>query len=117
MSKRDELYASKQQAMKLMELKGFDVVITDILMHKKGGYEIIRDVKKNYPGTKIIAISGGGVIDKKNILQSASKIGADHCISKPFDFANLIEVINQLTGEFNHQAGEGLSGSGLFDLR
>ena len=105
-----------EKAMKMLELKGYHVVITDILMANKGGFEIIRDVKKKYPATKIIAMSGGGVINKENILASASKMGADHCIEKPFDFDALVTSIHELAAQCLGSDGKPLSASGLFDL-
>ena len=61
-----------------------DIVIVDILMPKKDGYQTIVEIKEIVPDVHIIAISGGGDIDPKLILGISSMIGADRILSKPF---------------------------------
>ena len=73
-----------------------DVVITDIIMLQKSGYEVIWDLRKMYPEVKIIAISGGGATDKKDVLRSAKKMGAHCCLQKPFDAEELIAAMKGL---------------------
>ena len=73
-----------------------DLVITDIIMLEKGGFEVIWDLRKEYPDVKIIAISGGGLIDKKDVLQSAARMGAHCCLQKPFDADELIVALKNL---------------------
>ena len=75
---------------------GIDLIITDIIMPEKEGIEVIRDVKKNYPKLKIIAISGGGRISAHNYLNLAKSLGADHILEKPFSKNDLITIIQQL---------------------
>ena len=73
-----------------------DLVITDIIMLQKGGFEVIWSLQKDYPEVKIIAISGGGLIDKKDVLRSAKRMGAHCCLQKPFDAEELIAVLKDL---------------------
>ncbi len=73
-----------------------DIVITDIIMEHVDGIEVIMYVKNQYPGTKIIAISGGGRGDAGSYLDSAKGLGADCTISKPFSLDEMISSVKSL---------------------
>ena len=82
--------------MEKFRVQPADLVITDIIMLQKGGFEVIWDLRKEYPEVKIIAISGGGLIDKKDVLRSAERMGAHCCLQKPFDAEELIKALKSL---------------------
>ena len=80
----------------------FDVVITDMIMPEKEGFELIRDIKQNYPDVKIVAITGGGskknlkgdiIMGKDDILEFVNKFGADDTLQKPFKLAELLDSV------------------------
>ena len=73
----------------------FDLIICDILMPEMDGLEMIFAVRKQYPDTRIIAMSGGGRLDAKNYLRLATTIGVD-TLEKPFDTAVLIQMVKRL---------------------
>jgi len=53
-----------------------DVVLTEILMPKKDGIETIRDLRKEWPQVKIIAMSGGGYrVTQQSVLSAAEDFG------------------------------------------
>ena len=72
-----------------------DIVITDVYMPEKNGLALIRELRSKYRGIKIIAMSGGYVLNSRTSLQFAKNIGADCCFSKPVDLEKLIEVIRE----------------------
>jgi CheY-like chemotaxis protein len=84
-----------QQGLKLMDQHKPDLIITDILMPQKEGIETIREVQERSPGTKIIAISGGGVSHNLMFLDIARAFGADAVLAKPFRPAQLIEAVEK----------------------
>jgi len=69
---------------------------TDILMPEKEGIETIRDLKRDHPALKIIAISGGGQSGSMDFLDMARALGADEALQKPFRRAQLVDIINRL---------------------
>lgn len=75
-----------------------DLIITDIIMPEKGGIETIRELRRNDPNLKIIAISGSGPTREGDILKRAKQVGADMVLSKPFGEAELLEVVNACLG-------------------
>lgn len=76
--------------------KPVDLVITDLIMPEKEGIETIRELRKDYPELKIIAISGGGRASAEGYLSVAKTIGADRTLSKPFDLKNILETVKEL---------------------
>jgi len=85
-----------QQGMKLLEEQQPDLIITDILMPRKEGIETIREVLGRSPGTKIIAISGGGGSQNLMFLDMARTFGAHAALAKPFRPDELIETVDRV---------------------
>ena len=47
-----------EEGMKLFRENPADLIITDIVMPKKGGHDFINEILEEFPDVKIIAISG-----------------------------------------------------------
>ncbi len=72
------------------------ILITNIIMPEKDGIEVIMEMKKIHPNTRIIAVSGGGRIDSESYLNAARVLGADATLKKPFTHDQLFDIINNL---------------------
>ena len=88
--------ADGEEGMTRFRASPADVVITDIFMPEKEGLETIDEIKRDYPQTKIIAISGGGSIGPEDYLEIAERVGADCSLSKPFDVQLLVATVGDL---------------------
>ena len=86
------------EALKRTDLDSFQLVITDILMPEKEGFETIMTLRRNHPAVKIIAVSGGGYIDAKQYLESAQMLGAHLTLEKPFSGLELSLAIDKVLG-------------------
>jgi DNA-binding NarL/FixJ family response regulator len=64
-------------------------------MPEKEGLETIREIRDEWPDAKIIAISGGARIGNMDFLDVAGKLGASEIIPKPFDPAELVNVVSR----------------------
>ena len=82
-----------EDGLKLLNSEKPDLVITDILMPQKEGIETIREIQERTPGTKIIAVSGGGSSQKLMFLDIARAFGAEAVLAKPFRPNQLIEAV------------------------
>lgn len=74
-----------------------DVIVVDIIMPKKTGLDVIKEVKERYPSIKIIAISGGGRLTPEHYLENANVAGAHYSFSKPLDNDVLLQAVHSLT--------------------
>jgi len=73
-----------------------DLIITDLLMPEKDGMEIIIEIQKDYPNTKLIAVSGGGKIGAEHYLKMAKRTGAMLTLRKPIEREKLLEAVYQV---------------------
>ena len=87
-----------QQGLELQRTERADLVITDIFMPQKEGIETIIELRQEFPGIKIIAMSGGGALRTLDYLPAAQEFGALRTLSKPFEAAVLLATVDELLG-------------------
>jgi len=71
------------------------VVVTDIMMLEENGIGAMLQMRRERRNVKIIAISGGGKVDKTDYLAIAEKLGADAAFQKE-DTEALIEALDEM---------------------
>ena len=89
-----EFYEAEEgrEGLEKMKHTAMDLIITDIIMPGMEGIEMIIQAKKNFPATKIIAISGG----KPYYLYMAKKLGIEGVFTKPLDHHGFFSKVNTL---------------------
>lgn len=70
-----------------------DLIITDIMMPEMDGLEVIRSVRSTTKAPPLVAMSGGGRIDDRDILTQALSLGAVAILCKPFDPEDVVSII------------------------
>lgn len=89
-----------EQALKLCQEENIDLLITDIVMPKKHGIDLIMEVKKLDNNLPIIAISGGGgVTGRFDYLEIAELLGAKNILHKPFSPDELRNAVGNVLGD------------------
>jgi two-component system response regulator MprA len=81
--------ADGHEAMAALGAARIDLIITDIHMPEMDGIEIIDALRDRSGMVPVIAMSGGGRIDKHALLDSAKLLGAASTLEKPFDLEAL----------------------------
>jgi DNA-binding NtrC family response regulator len=84
------------EAITVVQNKKFDLVLLDIKMPKVDGFEVLKFIKKNFPGVKVIMLTG--FADLKNAIES-KKHGAEDFVSKPYDLVDLLKTIERVLSE------------------
>lgn len=92
--------------LKLQRQQPADLIITDLIMPGQEGIETIIQLNKEFPSTKIIAISGGGKIGPDSYLKIASLLGAT-TMEKPLNIYALREVIADIIANNKGKAKKG----------
>jgi DNA-binding response OmpR family regulator len=65
-------------------------------MPEKDGLEVIREVRREYAGVRIVAMSGGSFDGRLDVLHITRELGADATLRKPFDADNLCSVVDEV---------------------
>ena len=78
--------------------KTIDLIVIDIVMPEQNGIETIYHFHTQHPDLKIVAISGGGLLDPQSYLRIAKTAGALRTLTKPFEPDKLLALIDELHG-------------------
>ena len=73
-----------------------DLVITDLIMPEKEGIETIVELRRRFREVKIIAMSGGGIIEAGDYLGMARGVGAHRVFEKPFGVSEMLNAVREL---------------------
>jgi len=89
--------ASGEEALELVRRRKPALIVLDVMMPGISGLEVCRILRDDpeTSGIKIIILSAKGQIREQ---EEGLKAGADHYISKPFDYKELIETFKELLG-------------------
>lgn len=87
---------SGENAIEMLKEGGYDLVITDQQMYEVDGVELLEHVNKNYPGTKMIMVTGYGSTDS---ALKVLKHGAYDYLTKPIEINALVSLVKKCLGE------------------
>jgi CheY-like chemotaxis protein len=85
--------ANGDDAFRLQMSEPADLLVTDIFMPERDGFETLAAFRKNFPSTRIVVISGSAAKVRGSYLESARMVGADATLRKPVAPADLIRVV------------------------
>src|SRR5438552_18054585 len=81
--------------LKLLAEIGVTLVITDIFMPGQDGIVTLRRIKKEVPGVRVIAVSGGDSTGRIDLRKDAELLGAARTLRKPFSPAELRRAVEE----------------------
>ena len=85
-----------EEGLAIFRQSKIDLVVTDILMPKKGGLVTILELRQDNPDLKIIAMSGGGRSGKLNFLSTAKTFPGVRTFRKPFRKTEFLAAVDEL---------------------
>lgn len=81
-----------EEALRLFEKGGIDVILTDVMMPKLNGIELLRRLKEMEPTLVVIVMTGYA---EKEIILNALKADADDFITKPLNLLQLKTAVDR----------------------
>jgi DNA-binding NtrC family response regulator len=90
---RVETFSSAQPALNRLKEEKFDLIITDLKMKGIDGMEILKTIKTESPGTKVIMITAFASLDA---AIEALRGKVDDFFPKPIKFSDLKACIRRL---------------------
>lgn len=94
-------YQSPGEALKTLNERTVDMVISDFLMPRMNGLEFFAEVKKICPDIPLVLLTG--YADKENAIRAINEIGIFQFIEKPWDNEHLKLVIKNGLQSWNLQ--------------
>lgn len=85
-------FTKPEEALQLIQRQPVDVVVTDYLMPRLNGLQLLSEVKKTQPEAARVLLTGHA--DKQSAIQAINDVGLYQYLEKPWDNAQLLLVIN-----------------------
>ena len=108
-----EIATTGEQALQKLQEDAPEVMILDLKMPGMDGLEVLRKVKKIYPSTQVIILTGHSTEEAR---KKAEKLGAYAYLEKPVETDALVETMNKAHGFFKkvkHNVDTALMGASL----
>lgn len=87
-----EVFTDPEVALKRIDEKTFDVVVTDVVMGDIDGIQVLERVIQRSPRTKVIIITAFAMME---MARKAMERGAFDFIAKPFDAAEIRAIVSR----------------------
>jgi len=93
---------SGKEALRLLKMKSFDLIISDILMPEMDGFQFCRFCKLDENLKHIPFVFYSSTHTEAKARELARKVGGQAFITKPADPAMLLKIIDKILCEYDH---------------
>jgi DNA-binding NtrC family response regulator len=87
-----EIYQEPEEALKRLDEKKFDIVVTDVVMGDIDGIQVLEYVTERSAHTKVIIMTAFAMME---MARKAMERGAFDFIAKPFDAEEIREIVSK----------------------
>ncbi len=87
-------------ALEVIRSTEVDVVLLDLRLPDQNGLDVLRSIKREYPGTGVIIITGHGDVDT---AVNAIQMRADNFVLKPVNLQTLLTVVERVLESYQSQ--------------
>ena len=93
---------SGKKALELVKKEKPNIVILDIRMPDLSGIDVLKEIKKNYPKTRVIMLTG---VEDESTKNMAMGLGASGYLTKPYSYSDLLELSRKIINEIYQEEG------------
>ena len=94
---RVDTHADGATALAEVERRGPDVVILDVMLPNRSGFDVLQDLRAN-PGTQDLPVLMLTARGQKRDRELAERYGASEFMTKPFSNAEVLDTVRALGG-------------------
>jgi DNA-binding NtrC family response regulator len=98
-----------KEALALIESEVPDLVLTDLMMPRMSGSDLLMEVKARFPSVQVVIFTGFGTIQT---AVTCLRAGAAHFLTKPFDNAEVVQITERLGRQVQAQRNEPRAAAG-----
>lgn len=95
-----DVFEDPQEALDKIRNVAYDVVVTDIVMNKVNGIQVLEEVKKTSDKTRVVIITGFATAA---LAREAMEKGAFDMIAKPFKPADLRKIVSRALEDMGYE--------------
>jgi two-component system OmpR family response regulator len=92
-----------ERALQLLRSEHFDCAIVDVRMPGMDGIELLRTMRKEFPGIPVILLSGYASVD---LGVQGMELGAFDYLMKPLDLDELLDTIRRAVQDMTLLSGK-----------
>jgi DNA-binding NarL/FixJ family response regulator len=98
-----QVAGSGREALERFRIHPFDIALVDINMPEMSGIELAREIKKDYPATRVLALS---MYDDHMFISQMIEAGASGYILKNINLEDLLEAIKTVANGGFYVSGD-----------
>jgi DNA-binding NtrC family response regulator len=87
-----------EPALSFLKQSRASLLITDVFMPEKDGFEVLREVRHSFPDLPLIAISGLWPGSQSSFVEAMKDMGAIAAFTKPIDVSALLATVAEHVG-------------------
>ena len=90
------LAANGEEALDELARCRYDLVISDVVMPEMEGLELLKRIRKGYPGLRVIILTG---FSREHGISDFLLCGANEYLTKPFQITELLDTVEKVLEE------------------
>ena len=93
---------SGEEALQVVKKENPNIVILDILMPGMDGIEVLRQIKKTHPKTRVIMLTA---VEDESTKKMATSLGASGYLTKHYSFEEVIGISHKIINDICREEG------------